>query len=285
MMAMIGLILCLIQFPRVFYKPFISLFACLFNRLLGLRSKVIMSNLALCFPMLSEKERQKIKKNCIHSTVNALFDTLYVYYNQLFNRIPVKITGMDTLKSAIDSRRSVILLTAHFNTTFLTGKFIHDCLNRRVANMFREQSHPLINYIYERKQKQYFLAIRKNNIRGMLQALKQAYPVIYLFDLNDSQGKTFIPFFNIPAATKTSICKIAKIRNALVIPYACLKKSDQTYHLEFFDALKNFPSDDATADLTNISLLFENIIKQYPEQYLWTHRRFKTRPLGDKKVY
>ena len=73
--------------------------------------------------------------------------------------------------------------------------------------------------------------------------------------------------------------------NAIVIPYVCVKKTDKKYHLESFDALNNFPSDDATGDLTKISLLFEEIIKQHPEQYLWTHRRFKTRPLGEEKIY
>jgi len=285
MISLIGLIFLLIQLPRWMYTCLIGVFAFFTTRLLGLRSKVIMTNLAICFPGLTLKARQQLKNAFIKSTIHTLFDTVYCYCHLFSHKMPVTVEGLETMKSILQQHRPVILLTAHFNTTFIAGKFIHDNLQQKIANVFREQSHPLINYLYERKQRQYFLSIRKNNIRKMIQALQEHYPVIYLFDLNDSQGKTFIPFFNTPAATKTSLCKIAKITDAVVVPYVCLKKSDGHYHLQFMKPLENFPSDNATADLTRVSLLFEDIIKQYPEQYLWTHRRFKTRPEGEGKIY
>ncbi len=285
MLCLVGLILLLIQMPRSFYKLLTGIFVFFVRLLLRLRSRVIMTNLKLCFPALSEEARKCLLRSFISSTVSALFDTVYAYYNQFFNKIPVETQGIEVVHTAMNNHRPVILLTAHFNTTFLAGKFLHDSLNHKVANVFREQSHPLINYLYERKQLQYFMPIRKSNIRKMINALHDNYPVIYLFDLNDSQGKAFIPFFKVQAATKTSICKIARLSDAVVIPYACFKKSDGKYHLEFLKPLENFPSEDPSADLTRVSLLFEDLIKQYPEQYLWTHRRFKTRPEGENNIY
>lgn len=285
MLCTVSLLLLLIQLPRACYKPLIGIFVFFIKRLLGSRSKVITSNLKLCFPSLSDKAREKISDDFLKSTVSAFFDTNYMYYNQLFNQIPVEIKGIGAVHAAMKSHRPVILLTAHFNTTLLTGKFLHDNLHHKVANVFREQSHPLFNYLYERKQREYFLPISKTNIRKMIRALKEDYPVIYLFDLNDSGTKTFIPFFGVKAATNTSICRIAKMTNALVIPYVCLKKADMKYHLEFLKPLENFPSDDPAADVSHISLLFEAFIKEYPEQYLWTHRRFKTRPEGEANLY
>lgn len=283
--CIILLILLLIQLPRFLYTPFLGLFTLLVKFIFGPRLKVVNTNLKLCFPDYSDKKRRSIAKAFLKSTVTTLFDTVYLYYNQFFSRLPYTVTGEEKLKSALKGNQPVILLTVHMNTSLLAGKFIHDIAKQKVANVFQEQTHPLISYFYERKQYQYFSAIKKNNIRKMIRLLNKKTPVIYLFDLNDTKGKTFIPFFNVPAATKTAILKITELTNATVLPYACVKGDDKKYHLSFYDTLNNFPSQNIESDLIKISKLFETVIREHPEQYLWTHRRFKTRPAGEDNPY
>ncbi|MGL4673524.1 MAG: LpxL/LpxP family Kdo(2)-lipid IV(A) lauroyl/palmitoleoyl acyltransferase, partial [Wohlfahrtiimonas sp.] len=91
-------------------------------------------------------------------------------------------------------------------------------------------------------------------------------------------------FFGVKALTITATFEMAKLGRAKILPYYCIREGNQ-YKIKILPALENFPSDSATKDCERLNTLFESWISEAPEQYLWAHRRFKTRPEGEKDLY
>ncbi|ENX42815.1 hypothetical protein F887_00985 [Acinetobacter sp. NIPH 2100] len=96
------------------------------------------------------------------------------------------------------------------------------------------------------------------------------------------------PFFGVQAATVTAHRRLIKITKAVAIPLYFYRDGDirnPQYHILLEPALENFPSSNEIEDATRVNLVIENQIKMYPTQYMWFHRRFKTRPIGEKSLY
>jgi Kdo2-lipid IVA lauroyltransferase/acyltransferase len=95
----------------------------------------------------------------------------------------------------------------------------------------------------------------------------------------------FVPFFGVQAATVTGTARIAELGKAVVIPFTHYRDEHNCYHLVIDAALQNYPTGDDVADATRINEILEKAIAKQPDQYLWVHRRFKTRPLGEPSLY
>jgi len=139
----------------------------------------------------------------------------------------------------------------------------------------------------ERERQSRLKPLTRDDIRGMLRGLKQGHAVWYAPDQNyGASNSIFVPFFGIPALTITATSRLARMSGAAVVPYFPKRLQGNTgYQVAILPALENFPSDDPVADTIRINQLLEKYIRQAPEQYLWVHRRFKTRPTGLKAVY
>ena len=96
----------------------------------------------------------------------------------------------------------------------------------------------------------------------------------------------FVPFFGIPASTLAATSRIAKISGAPVVPFFQMRlPGNQGYLVMLCPALADFPGNDPEVDTARINRLLEAVIREMPEQYLWLHRRFKTRPAGESSPY
>jgi len=95
----------------------------------------------------------------------------------------------------------------------------------------------------------------------------------------------FAPFFGVNAATITGTAKIAQLGKAAVVPLAHFRDENGHYHIIIKPALENYPSGDDVADAARINRIIEDAVRGHPEQYLWVHRRFKTRPPGEPSLY
>ena len=117
--------------------------------------------------------------------------------------------------------------------------------------------------------------------------MKSGRPFYYLPDLNGRRRDSiFVPFFGIPAATITGLSRLAKAAGAAVVP--CVTRmlpGGQGYRVEFGEAWPDFPTDDVVSDTARMNDWIEMTVRTMPEQYYWVHRRFKTRPLGEEKLY
>ena len=117
----------------------------------------------------------------------------------------------------------------------------------------------------------------------MIKSLKDKQLVWYAQDQNfGHKNSVFIPFFGVDAATNTSTSRISKMGKAVVIPFFTIRVEDG-YILRFLPALKDFPSQDAKHDAIRINAIIEDQIREFSEQYLWTHRRYKDSPTGEDR--
>ena len=120
---------------------------------------------------------------------------------------------------------------------------------------------------------------------AVIRAMNKGLPFYYLPDMDHGRKNSiFIPFFGVPAATVPMACRLAKLTRAKVC--MCIAEmTDKGYVVHISPAWENYPTDDVEADTRRITAELENWILKLPDQYLWSHRRFKTRPEGEPSVY
>jgi len=187
-----------------------------------------------------------------------------------------EIEGLEHLRAAQQRGKGVIMLTGHFTTLDLGGRFL--TMQAPVTAMYRRNENPLFERALrlgrERSAQQ---AIPKQDIRGMVRALKQNHAIWYAPDQSHRRRHSaVVPFFSVPAATNTATAALARMSGAQVVPFYSLRLPDDAgYRLVIEPAFDDFPSADAAADTLRINRWLEQRIRLAPEQYLWIHRRFK----------
>jgi KDO2-lipid IV(A) lauroyltransferase len=129
--------------------------------------------------------------------------------------------------------------------------------------------------------------IPKEGLRQMIRLIKGGAPVWYASDqAYDRKYSALVPFFGVPAMTNCALTQIARMTNAVVIPFFPQRRADLTgYDAFFLPPLEDFPTDDAAADALRVHHLLEAQIRKAPAQYYWVHRRFKNRPPPYEDVY
>ena len=161
-------------------------------------------------------------------------------------------------------------------------------LNEHNGVILACKKHPLFDYVQRRGREQRLLGvIGRDDVRGMLKLLRAGGVVWYAPDQDyGAQRSVFVPLFGVPAATVTATSKFARMGRAQVIPFTQQRLPDgQGYRLVIHPPLADFPTDSEEADCLRVNQWIEQAISQCPEQYLWAHRRFKTRPEGEPKLY
>jgi KDO2-lipid IV(A) lauroyltransferase len=154
--------------------------------------------------------------------------------------------------------------------------------------LYRENKNAAMEHVIHHGRNRFTQkAIPRDNLLGMRKSLRQNMPVWYAPDQDFGIGKgVFAPFFGIPAATITATSTLAKMAQSPVVPfYQTRLPGARGYRLTLLPALENFPGADIEADTRRINALIETWIREQPEQYLWAHRRFKTRPEGSPPLY
>jgi len=121
----------------------------------------------------------------------------------------------------------------------------------------------------------------------VLKALKAHLPFYYLPDQDQGRhNAVFVPFFGVPAATLSALPRLAKLTNAQVVPVITRQLPwGRGYAVHFYPPWDNYPSDNVEADVARMNAFIEDRVREMPAQYLWLHRRFKTRPAGEPSLY
>ena len=195
--------------------------------------------------------------------------------------------GIENWSRAYSNGKPVIFLTPHMIAVDLAGIL----LSRHVpvCNMSKDLKNPILNQRLRRGRERFGAKIysRSEGIRPLIRELKNNVACYYVpdEDLGLKHSK-FVPFFGVQAATLTSLGRIAKVTNAVVLPlHAYLDPKSGQYYVEIEKPLENFPTNDEYTDARRMNAVFENIILKAPEQYMWTLRWFKTRPQNEPPVY
>ena len=201
-------------------------------------------------------------------------------------RIPNRIEGLEHLQAARAQGRGVLLVGGHFSHLELCARLISARIG--IAGMYRRMDSAVFEWVVLRSRLRYADAMfEKEDIRGTVKYLRAGGTLWYAPDQDmRSKDSVFAPFFGVPAATITATHHLARLSGALVIPFFHRRlPAGEGYVLRLGQPLTNFPSTDIVADTTRVNGCIEDMVRAAPEQYLWVHKRFKTRPPGQKSPY
>lgn len=244
-------------------------------------------NLALCFPEKSAAEREALARaSFVHAGV-SLAEMILVWLNPR-RRLDERFTlaGLEHLEEAAAAGRGVILLAGHFSCIDVASGPVS-----RVAEvdvMYRANKNPVWEWLQVRGRRHYFDGvIERDDTRQMLRRLKAGRTIWYAADQDyGRRHSVFAPFFGVPAATITATARLARFNDSPVVFLAQYRDlATLTWEARFHPPLEGFPSGDELADARRINALIEQAVREHPEQYLWLHRRFKTRPEGEVRPY
>jgi KDO2-lipid IV(A) lauroyltransferase len=251
------------------------------------RRLIVNTNLALCFPELDNEERRDLCKRFFKSLGASLVEEATAIWaaDHFFDRLG-HIQGLEHIQAAQAQGKGVLLLSGHFCSLDFAGRLL--VLQHPACFTYQELRNPLSNHILINARKKITpCIIHRHDIRGFIKALKAGKVVWYAPDQSQARrNSVFAPFFGIQSNTLTATTKLAKITGAAVLPFGIKRLPDaRGYALTIQPPLENFPGENETADATRFNALLEAQVRENPEQYLWTHRRFKKRPEGEVKLY
>ncbi len=251
------------------------------------RREVALRNLELCFPELDAAQRERLAKLNFAYTGKAFAEIAFAWYASPERlRGLAEIRGTEHVERALAQGKGVILLSAHFTCLEMTPPLVSPVVPSYA--IYKPQRHPVNEYCMRSARDRSLLgSITRDDVRGMLRALKKNKPVWYAADQDYGRSRSvFAPFFGIPTATVAGLTRLVAISGAQVIPFFFYSRPDHSGYIgEFHPPLENLGKD-PVADATVVNRVTEEAVRQRPEQYLWTHRRFKTRPnRTDPKLY
>jgi len=251
------------------------------------RRKVVGINLKLCFPEKDLKARAQLERECYHNIGISLMEMgMGWWWPEHKLRKLVELRGMEHLEQALQQGKGAILLTGHYTSLELGARLM--ALFTPMQVMYRTQSSALFDsFLFTKRDAVFEQTVSRKNTRKLLRGLKQGLTTWYAPDQDFSFEKNiFAPFMGIPAATISASVRLIKLGNAPVLPYYVHRKTDGSgYLLEIAPIQEDFPLDDDIAGATRINALIEAGIRRYPDQYLWIHKRFKSRPDGEANPY
>jgi KDO2-lipid IV(A) lauroyltransferase len=264
------------------------LLAPLLARAVPKRRAIAAANIALCFPELSAREQSRLVEANLRSTAVGLFESSMAWFAPLaVTHGKTEVEGIEHLHTALRGGHGALCLFSHFTSIELGGRLLSEALERPMHQMVRRHNDPGVETVIDDGRRAFCeKTIEKHDLAELLRSLKDGHPVGYAPDQNFNRHMAFVPFFGQPAATLTTTSRIARMaRTPVLCCWVIRNASGYGYRLRLDPPLANFPGRDAEQDTARIIALLESQVRQAPEQYLWTHRRFKTQPEGAAPAY
>lgn len=251
------------------------------------RRRVAKKNISLCFKSLSKQEQKTIVSAHFKSFGRSFLERGILWWSskERIQRL-VQIEGLEHWMAVKD--KPVIWLAPHFVGLDMGG--VRLTTEYPLVSIYSHQKNPIFDAILHRSRTRFGLTTlfsRQDGVRSVVKVLRRGLPFYYLPDMDfGSRDSVFVPFFEISAATITGLSRFARLADAVVVP--CVTKQlsgGRGYRLKFYPAWEGFPSDDIEADTRRMNAFIEERVLEMPEQYFWLHKRFKTRPPGERKFY
>ncbi|MBU1329326.1 MAG: lipid A biosynthesis lauroyl acyltransferase [Gammaproteobacteria bacterium] len=285
----LGLLWLVVQLPYAVLLRLGRGLGALMYRVAGARRRIAARNLELCFPQMPSAERERLLRENFASTGIAFFEMAISWWwpRERLARL-AHIEGLEHLRQAQAEGQGVILMALHFTTLEIGAALLGQ--QHTIDGMYREHDNPLFDYIQRAGRERHnrdATAIERDDVRGMLKVLRAGRAIWYAPDQDYGPKQSiFVPLFGIPAATVTATTKFARLGRARVLPFTQERLADGSgYRLVIHPPLHGFPAEDEAADCLLINQWIERVVSVCPTQYLWAHRRFKTRPPGAPKLY
>ncbi|TAK42553.1 MAG: lipid A biosynthesis acyltransferase [Betaproteobacteria bacterium] len=251
------------------------------------RREVTRINLAKCFPAMEPQARERIARAHFRAFARSLLERGILAWasGERIDRL-VRLRGLEHLRAL--EGHPVLLLAPHFvgldaGVTRLTRA-------TRIAGIYAVQKDPQLSALFLRIRARFSdteQISRQEGVRAAVAAIRSGRPFYYLPDQDyGARDSVFVPFFGVPAATVTALSRLARITGARVLP--CVTRilpGGAGYAVTIEPPWENFPTADPVADTRRMNEYIERRVLEAPEQYLWMHKRFKTRPPGEERFY
>ncbi len=250
------------------------------------RRRITLANLRLCFPALSEQERSQIARRCFRNIARSGLDRSVLSRGEVTTvERYVKVQGIEHLQAV--AGKPLILIAPHF-VGLDAGGIRFNTLMRGIS-IYSTQTNPAWDAWLLRARQRFndpvLVARQGADMRTVMRSVKSGLPLYYLPDMDlGAANSIFVPFFGVPAATIPMVPRIARIVGAQVM-MAVTEMTDDGYVLHFEPPWADFPGASIEADTARMNHEIERWVSKMPDQYMWTHRRFKTRPPGLASVY
>lgn len=261
--------------------------------LLGRLRRVGMRNLELAFPEKSRKEKKKILHGVYRSLGRQLAEfCLFPRYTPENTKNLFSYDGFENFEAANARGKGIFYLTAHFGG-WEVSSFLHSLHGHPMHIIVRDLDNPYVQGLVQRYRSMHGNQTHDKDdfARGLIEAMRKGEGVGVLMDTNMTppQG-VFVDFFGTPACTASGIARVALRTDAAVIPAFMIWDSVLgRYRLRFEPALELIRTGDdeadAVANTARFTKAIEDIVRRFPDQWLWVHRRWRTRPQGAKQIY
>lgn len=249
------------------------------------RRRIIMVNLALCFPDQPLAERRRWARACCIYFAQTLLDRAWLWHGRPdIVRQRLNLTGA---VHDLDGHEPTVIFAPHFFGLDAAGAAVSQQIDRPIASIYMPQRNKVADSWLRRGRMRFGevqLFERKDGSLKAIVAAVRAGGMLYLLpDMNyGRKDSIFVPFFGVKAATVPSLPRFARLGRAKVVPVTA-RLTKTGYDIEVHPAWADYPTNDEAADTAYMNRWLEGVIATMPAQYYWVHKRFKTRPKGEKK--
>jgi Kdo2-lipid IVA lauroyltransferase/acyltransferase len=259
------------------------------HALAGSRRKIALRNIELCFPEKSEQERRALVKEHFLWLGRSIVERGVLWFAPVsrLKRL-IHVEGDVTLAERSD--RPVMWLVPHFMALDVAGAATQIFQRQQVASIYQEQSDPVMDAAIRKGRLRFNqgeVFPRSDSAKPLIRAIRKGWAFFNLPDMDfGERDAAFVPFFGVTAATLLAPSRMARALDMVVQPVVAeMLPGGQGYRVRFLDPWTDFPTEDALADTAAMNRWIEQEIRQNPAQYLWVHKRFKTRPVGEPGLY
>ncbi|HKX43053.1 MAG TPA: lipid A biosynthesis acyltransferase [Burkholderiaceae bacterium] len=257
--------------------------------LAGSRRRIALRNLELCLPEKSPHEREALAREHFGWLGRSLLERGLLFWASpaRLKRL-IHVEGDVTL--AERSERPVMWLVPHFLALDVAGSSVLLYQKRKGISIYQEQTNEVMDAVMRRGRLRLGNAEifpRDNSAKALVRAIKKGDAFFNLPDMDfGERDAAFVPFFGVPAATLLAPSRLARALGMVVQPVVAeALPGGRGYRVQFMPAWEHFPTDDPLADTAALNRWIESEIRRNPAQYLWVHKRFKTRPNGEPSLY
>lgn len=257
-------------------------------RIPSARRRVAATNIKLCFPELDAAQRAALVAANLRDIGSMMveFALGWMASDRRIASLATRIEGLEHLEAARAQGKGVLLVGGHFSHLELCARLVSQRI--RISGMYRRMDSTVFEWVVLRARLHYAATMfDKDDIRGTVKYLRGGGTLWYAPDQDmRSKDTVFVPFFGVPAATITATHHLARMSGAVVIPFFHRRlPGGEGYALRLAAPLEEFPGPDVLDDTARVNACIEQMVREAPEQYLWVHKRFKTRPPGQPAVY
>jgi KDO2-lipid IV(A) lauroyltransferase len=253
------------------------------------RRRISARNVQLCLPELSAQQRRDLLRDHFRWLGRSAVERALLWYAS-----PARLRRLIHVEGDVHlaerSERPVMWLVPHFLALDVAGVATQLFQSRPVASIYQAQSHPAFDAAMKRGRSRFGqgeLFARSDTVRPLVRAIRRGHAFFNLPDMDfGPKDSAFVPFFGVPAATLLAPSKLARALDMVVQPVvAQMLPGGRGYRVCFLSPWTDWPSDDPLADARRMNEWIESVVRAEPAQYLWVHKRFKTRPEGEEKLY